>query len=172
MKFLITLSLVFGTITTHSQYTGNISNSFEEYYKKSNPALLYSYDSVSQTHNYSNNWDFDKDGVKDKVYFIGKVGAHLYFYLRLILSSDGKQRDFKYIESDIPVLTATDTLNFNKTSIGFIVASMPNNATPVIIVRLDESTLIYNEKAFSKRRITTKNVLLTFKNRKVKFSCL
>lgn len=48
----------------------SISNSFEASYRKSNPDLKYSYDNISQIHNYSNNWDLDNDGIKDEVYFV------------------------------------------------------------------------------------------------------
>jgi hypothetical protein len=58
------------------------SNSFRNDYLKSNPNLKYNYDSATQIHNYSHNWDFDKDGVKDELYFVGTNGAHLYYFLK------------------------------------------------------------------------------------------
>ena len=39
---------------------------------------------------YSGNWDIDGDGRKDSVLFIGNGGAHLYYHLRLRLSSEKK----------------------------------------------------------------------------------
>lgn len=70
--------------------------------RKSNPTLTYSYDNISQIHNYSNNWDFDKDGIKDELYFVGTGGAHLYYFLKVVLSTDKKSREFNFIESYPP----------------------------------------------------------------------
>ncbi len=64
MKILITIILTACTLTVFSQQINRLdfpSNSFENEYRKTNPALTYSYDSAVQTHNYSNNWDFDRE---------------------------------------------------------------------------------------------------------------
>jgi len=100
MKILFTFFLASFTLSVFSQQTDSIefpSNSFEKDYHKSNPTLIYSYDSISQTHNYSNNWDFDKDGIKDELYFVGTGGVHLYYYLKVILSSEKKSKEFNFI---------------------------------------------------------------------------
>lgn len=65
MKFLITILLTLSILFSFSQQTDSISNSFENQYRASNPTLIYNYDSISQIHNYSNNWDFDNDGKKN-----------------------------------------------------------------------------------------------------------
>ena len=174
MKWLITLILITFTITVFSQHgdsAGIPSNSFEINYKKSNPGLRYSYDNTSQTHNYSNNWDFDKDGINDEVYFIGTGGAHLYYFLRVVLSTDHKGREFDFIQTDFPLLTATDTLNFKKTPLGFVVTDFGKNLKPTIIVRLDEQTF-YNNKELKKRKIKTKNILLSFEKGTTKYGSL
>ena len=74
-----------------------VANSFEEVLKRTCPLLKYSYNDSSQTHNYSGNWDFDADGKADELYFIGNGGAHLYFHLRIILSSDELENYFQFI---------------------------------------------------------------------------
>jgi len=79
---LTSMLLTFSTLIAFSQQKNQLSNSFESQYRKSNPTLKYSYDNISQIHNYSNNWDFDNDGVKDEIYFIGTGGAHLFFFLK------------------------------------------------------------------------------------------
>src|SRR5688572_26469398 len=150
MKFLVSIYLVLSVLNVNAQQIDSIANSFEDSYRKSNPKLVYSYDNISKIHNYSNNWDFDKDGIKDEVYFIGTGGAHLYYFLKVVLSSDEKSREFKFVESDFPILTATDTLNFDKIPVGFVVAELGNNLTPSIIVRLDESSYQVNKKLLTK----------------------
>ena len=78
MKFLFTIILTVFTLTVISQQadTPEIpSNSFKNSYLKSNPTLNYGYDDISQIHNYSNNWDLDKDGIKDELYFVGTGGG-------------------------------------------------------------------------------------------------
>ena len=174
MKILFTLFLTILTLTAFSQQAETLdipSNSFENSYRKSNPTLKYSYDNISQIHNYSNNWDFDKDGIKDELYFVGTGGAHLYYFLKVVLSTDKKTREFNFIQSDFPFLTATDTLNFDKTPIGFVVTDLGKNLTPTIIVRLDDRTF-YGNKQLKKKNIKTKNILVSFENGKTKYGCL
>lgn len=174
MKFLLTFFLSALTLTVFSQQTDTLdlpSNSFESTYRKSNPTLTYSYDSASQAHNYSNNWDFDKDGIKDEVYFVGTGGAHLYYFLKVVLSTDHKPREFDFIQSDFPLLTATDTLNFGKKPLGFVVTDFNINSTPTIIVWLDEQTF-YGNKELKKRNIKKMNVMISFENGKTKYGSL
>lgn len=109
MKILFAiLSFCLIALSTNAQLDSiiikEISNSFKNDYKQTNPYLHYSYDDLTQTHNYSNNWDFDGDGRKDSLYFIGNNAAHLYFYLSIILSSDGLKRDFPFLLLDLPYL--------------------------------------------------------------------
>jgi hypothetical protein len=174
MKLLITFLLTILTLTVFSQPEDSIGiplNSFESVYSKSKTSLRYSYNSTSQTHDYSNNWDFDKDGINDEVYFIGTGGAHLYYFLKVILSTDHKPREFDFIQSDFPLLTATDTANFDKTPLGFVETNFGKNLTPTIIVRLDNQTF-YGNKKLKKRKIKTKNILVSFENGITKYGCL
>ena len=175
MKFLFTIILTIFTLTAFSQQADSLdnpSNSFENNYRKSNPNLTYSYDNISQIHNYSNNWDFDKDGIKDELYFVGTGGAHLYYFLKVVLSSDKKSREFNFIQSDFPRLTATDTLNIEKTVLGFVVADLGKELTPTIIVRLDNSTYYAFKKELTKQKIKTRNISISFENGKTKYGSL
>lgn len=171
-KLLITTMLTMSNFIVFAQQKISISNSFEGYYRKSNPALKYSYDSISQVHNYSDNWDFDQDCIKDQVYFVGTGGAHLYYFLKIILSSDNKPRLFDFIESDFPLLTATDTLNFAETPVGFVVADIGKNLTPAIIVRLDDNTYYADKEILAKKKVKTKNIIVRFENGKTLFGSL
>lgn len=175
MRIYITIFFTTFTLTIFSQQKDNLklpSNSFENAYHKSNPTLTYSYDSIFQIHNYSNNWDFDKDGIKDELYFVGTGGVHLYYYLKVVLSSDKKKREFNFVQSDFPFLTATDTLDIEKTQIGFIVADLGENLTPKIIVRLDDQSYYANKKILADKKIKAKNVVISFENGKTKYSSL
>ena len=172
MRLIIILLIALPTSSIFSQVTEEISNSFEIEYRKSNPTLAYSFDNISKTHNYSNNWDFDNDGIKDQLFFVGTGGAHLYYFLKVILSSEKLSREFDFIESDFPFLTSTDTLNIDKTSVGFVVATFGNNQTSSIIVRLDNSSYYSHEKMFLKMGIKTKRLVVSFESGKVKYGCL
>ncbi|HRZ41277.1 MAG TPA: hypothetical protein P5228_01080 [Bacteroidales bacterium] len=143
-----------------------ISNSFGDLLRKTHPDLKYHYDSISQIHNYSDNWDFDHDGIRDELYFVGTGGAHLYYYLRVILSSDAVVRDMHLAESDFPVLTATDTIDFDRTSAGFVVAAPGFDANPSIIVRLDDQSYFANREVLKHHGIRTKNIVISFVNGK------
>jgi hypothetical protein len=169
MKFILAFFMtVFSTIV-YSQRPDSLeipSNSFESNYQKSNPSLMYKYDDIGQTHNYSDNWDFDKDGIKDELYFVGTGGAHLYYYLKVILSSDKISREFNFIQSDFPFLTATDTLSMNKTIAGFVVTNLGKDLIPNIIIRLDDNTYHDNKNELTKLKITTRNIAISFENGK------
>jgi uncharacterized protein YxeA len=172
MKIPIAIILTTFSLTVFSQQADSLdspSNSFETEYRKSNPTLTYSYCDSSQTHNYSNNWDFDKDGLKDELYFVGTGGAHLYYYLKVILSSNKKAREFNFVQSDFPVLIGTDTLKIEKTVSGFVVASLGKELTPTIIVRLDDNTYHAFKKELTKLNIKTKNIAISFENGETKF---
>ena len=174
MKLIITSILTGLTLSVFSQQADSVgtpSNSFEIIYSKSSPTLKYCYYNASQTHDYSNNWDFDKDGINDKVYFIGTGGAHLYYFLKVVLSTDHKPREFGFIQSEFPLLTAADTINFDNTPLGFVVTGFGKNLTPTIIVKLDKQTF-YNNIELKKRKIKTKNVWVSFENGKTKYGCL
>jgi len=173
MKFLSAALLSILTLTSFSQEIDTLfSNSFENDYRKSNPTLKYSYDDNSQTHNYSDNWDFDNDGIKDEVYFIGTGGAHLYYFLKVVLSIDKRPRELHFIESDFPKLTAKDTVNFHKTPIGFVVTELGKNRNASIIVRLDTQTYYASKRLYRKRRIKSKDIVISFKNGKTKYGSL
>ncbi len=174
MRRRIFLSILFilSTLSVSSQQTDRLSNSFEEAYQRSNPGFKYRYDILAQTHDYSGNWDLDKDGVKDEVYFVGTGGAHLYYFLRVVLSHDRHVKDFRFIESDCPFLTATDTVNLGRKTTGFVVAELGKKRTPAIIVRLDDSTFCSCKNHWKRKKVRTKNVMVRFENGKVKYGCL
>lgn len=167
MKFILAFFTIVLSTTVYSQRADNLnisSNSFESNYQKSSPSLKYKYEAISQTHNYSNNWDFDKDGIKDELYFVGTGGAHLYYYLKVILSTDKLSREFDFIQSDFPFLTATDTLKMNETAVGFVVTNLGKDLIPTIIIRLDDNTYQVHKNELTKLKITTRNVAINFEN--------
>ncbi|GAA0188734.1 hypothetical protein GCM10009122_47920 [Fulvivirga kasyanovii] len=84
------------------------SNSYKDRYNQKDININYSYNVSTQTHNYSNNWDFDGDKKTDSLFFIGNDGAHLYFHLKIILSSNHKTYNFPSLNSDMPF---TDTID-------------------------------------------------------------
>ena len=155
-------------MTSSWSQSDTLTNSFERTYKKVNPTINYKYDQEKQIHDYSNNWDFDKDGTPDHVYFIGTGGAHLYYFLRVTLSSDNIVRNFTFIQSDFPVLPPDNELrktdfkpNNNQTY--FAVFDDKDNNTDIFI-RLDEQTFEVDKKTLKKKGIKTNLVLITFKN--------
>lgn len=168
----ILLACSCAALAQHAEIPVRPSNSFENDYRHTNPPLVYSYDEVTQTHDYSNNWDFDRDGVNDEVYFGGTHGAHLYFSLKVVLSADHITREFDFIQTDFPYLTATDTVDIQKMAYGFIVADIGENQTPSIIVRLDDQTYFANKRALKRRNITTRNALISFEDGVTKFGSL
>jgi len=167
------LIIVSGLYAKRKYYaSAKISNSFEEIYKKTNPTLNYYYDEEKQIHNYSNNWDFDNDGINDEVSFIGTGGAHLYYFLRIILSSDKIVRDFPYLESDYPILPPNEELiktefSPKSNSINFAVLDISKNNSNDIFIRLDNSSFLTNKENLIEKGIKTNLVVITFRNSKL-----
>ena len=175
MRFIFTLSWIVFTHTVYSQQADSLdipSNSFIHNYRISHPTLIYSYDEVAQIHNYSTNWDFDKDGIKDELYFVGTGGAHVYYFLKVILSSDKKSREFNFIQSDFPFFAASDSSNIDTTFWGFVVADMGKNQMPTIIVRLDASTYNAFEKELTNYNIKTRTISIGFENGRTNYGSL
>ena len=90
--------------TPDSTLHAGMTNSFTQGLSVHFPGLHYKYDDLSQTHNYSGNWDFDGDGKMDSVLFVGNGGAHLYYHLKIVLSRRHDVREYPWIESDFPLL--------------------------------------------------------------------
>ena len=144
------------------------TNSYDILYSKNNPSLKYKYDNQTQTHNYSDNWDLDKDGKTDQVYFIGTGGAHLYFYLRIILSSDNKVRDLNFIQSDNPVLpagTEMEKANYvpEKNNTSFSVFTNKDKSKSVF-VKIDDSSFETEKSILKKKGVKTKYLVIYFKD--------
>ncbi|HYE56747.1 MAG TPA: hypothetical protein VD996_17995 [Chitinophagaceae bacterium] len=136
----------------------------------------YSYIDSIQTHNYSGNWDFDGDLKADSLYFIGTGGAHLYFYLRIILSSDKKVRNFPFISLDFPCLgTVSDLKNAGfyppPDHPRFVVDVFrsdgdPCNSCHKIYIHLDRYSFA-NHTAWKKRKINSSYLLLMYEKGKI-----
>lgn len=77
------------------------TNSFSELYKNTN--IHYYYDEESQTHDYSGNWDFDGDGIADKLLFVGNGGVHLQFCPTFYLSGNDSVFSFSALPTDMPI---------------------------------------------------------------------
>jgi hypothetical protein len=163
-KAIILLLVLVKTLFVVSQ-PSNISNSFEEMYKTTHPAIHYVYDETAHIHNYSHNWDFDNDGIHDEVYFVGTGGAHAYYFLRVILSSDRVVRNFPYLISDFPILPSGETVtqfNCNPQKTYFAVFSIDNSNA--VFIRLDTISFALNKKILKRQGVKTNAVVVTFTN--------
>ena len=76
------------------------------------------------------------------------------------------------MESDYPILTATDTLAFDQTPAGFVLARLGEDKTLSIIVRLDDQSYQANKKLLIEKNIRTKNVVISFINGTAEYSNL
>lgn len=146
-----------------------IGNSCQPFFDDNKVSLHYSYSVANQTHNYSGNWDFDGDGDTDELYFIGTGGAHLYFYLRIVLSSDKKVRNFPFIELDLPCpgrITELENANFYPPPLlpQFVVDKFytgpGDNINDKIYLHLDHAHTIPTE--WKKKGVTTRYLLLRY----------
>ena len=165
MKRLLTIVFVltiFQNCIAQVDTAVNIDNSIVRYiYNPDTKSTNLSYD-------YSNRWDFDGDRINDSLLFIGNGGVHAYYYLRIVLSSDIKKRDFRLVQIDMPYLYTYD--EFKKSdknpAIQFVVNDFDNNSLPDIFINFSNlfgriSKIWYNEG------IRTKYVILSFKKGKL-----
>lgn len=144
------------------------NNSFERAYKKEYPNLNYSYNDHSQTHDYSNNWDFDGDGKNDSLFFIGSGGAHLYFHLQLWLSSDNKKYDFSFLNIDFPNLFIKLELDKEGKPISFqqfVVGNFDDDKLPEIYINIDENSEI--PQKWKAKGLTSHQVIVNFSKGKL-----
>lgn len=58
------------------------------------PGLRCTYDSATQTYDYSRNWDFDGDGRLDRLELVGDHAAHLRYHPVVTLSGSEKTQRF------------------------------------------------------------------------------
>ena len=156
--------------TAQAQQDDTPSNSFEAHYAAAGITLHYSYDNDRVMHNYSGNWDLDRDGIPDEIYFIGTGGAHLYYYLRVVLSSNRKVRDFKYLESDRPVYTPPlpgDAAGSSRIADKLTVFSvLQEEDRSFIYIRLDEPAYLAARKMLRRHGVHTDRLLLGFEKGK------
>jgi hypothetical protein len=147
-------------------------NSFESIYAKANPSLHYTYDTLNQIHNYSGNWDFDGDGINDDLFFVGSGGAHLYYYLRITLSSKHKQKDFRYLQIDFPVLPPESILAgvqqvLDEMTYFTVFQANSETGLPSICVRLDEQVFVSEKRQLKRAGLKSKLVSVRYRNGKL-----
>lgn len=170
MKKRLIIIFILACIYSSFQAQDTVTNDLRHLYHQMSPPIIYSYDESTQTHNYSNNWDLDGDGQKDEIHFVGTGGAHLYYYLKVVLSSERKPRVFERIETDFPHLVATcNKADFQEMVSGFSIVFEENKCVPVLVIMLDESTFYNNKKWLDRKGAKTQQVCLRFENGRVNF---
>ncbi len=109
-------------------------------------------------YNYSGQWDIDGDGVKDSILFVGNGGAHAYYHLRTVLSSNDEQYDFPFLSIDMPYLvegTLADPPTF-----GFEVRDFNHDGAKDIRIVLDSYSLGVSEE-WKSRDVKTKDIVVS-----------
>lgn len=174
LLFVILLSLISGVFPLTSsaqldstqQLIPHDAASFESYNRKHHPNLKYSYDIKRQIHNYSGNWDFDGDGECDSLYFIGNGGAHIYFYLCVVLSSEKKKRTYKSLCIDMPFLGSKNDIKpaiTNPTLPQFVVADFDLDGKMEIYLNINNSFASI-PSYWQKQGVKSKYLLLDYRN--------
>jgi hypothetical protein len=142
-----------------------LSNSYEYRYK--NSEIKYVYAESTQTHDYSGNWDFDGDTKKDSLLFIGEGGAHLFYHLKVVLSSNYEVYNYPWITTDFPLLDSSEKLSakdiqqFPK----FVVADFNKDSLQDIYVNISDGHNIPAEA--KKNGISTPQVVIRFNGKLV-----
>ncbi|MFT3980802.1 MAG: hypothetical protein QM687_10065 [Ferruginibacter sp.] len=142
-----------------------MSDILKHHYKDSMPSLLYQYDSIREAHDYSGNWDFDGDGKKDKLLFVGTGGAHLYYHPEVVLSSDGRTMVFPFLETDFPLLLVTGKSNGQTVPGSFSIITYKATNLSAIRLHLDDAVVAQNKKRFRQQGIRSNDIVLYFKKK-------
>jgi len=176
MKYaLMTVLLCLWALATYSQTDTELvgSNSFDGYYAKKSIKIKYYYIESTQTHDYSGNWDFDGDGKKDGLFFIGNGGAHLYYHLEVVLSSDHRSRDFvAFIEIDFPVVSNVSQLKTkDKQSIfpQFVVSDFDSDGRDEIYININNNYTSI-PPSWKRKGVTSKCLLLDYKDKDLRIT--
>lgn len=156
----------FNDINTNPDNFDSTKSVFEKYYKEYYPDLIYSYDSIADIHNYSNNWDFDNDGIKDQLYFVREDDLFSFYYLKIVLSANQQSAGLDFIQTDFPFLS--NPTNAKKLKTGFLVND-DENKPPMIIVNINKVVYNTNNKKMVANNIKAGNVFVTFENGVFKF---
>jgi hypothetical protein len=118
---------------------------------------------LNPSYDYSDKWDLDGDGKTDGIYFIGNGGAHTYYFLRIVLSTDSRTRDFRFIQLDMPYIN-----NGNLPAVPgkhgtpqFITGDFDKDGVTDIFLNFDNSFSTLPKK-WKRKGIKTKCVMMSF----------
>ena len=166
---LVTLVIIFLSIKLTAQID-HLPNSYKKPYDSLFPLLHYSYEDSTQTHNYSGNWDIDGDKKPDSLSFIGNGGTHLYFHLRLSLSTEKTTRDFHWLVSDFPML---DSISHFKKTYGqyqtypiFFVHDFNDDGKMDIYLNTDTRFAPIPSK-WKRRGVTSRSIIVSYQNKDI-----
>lgn len=160
----------FDHINTNPYSSDSPKSTFENYYKEYYPELIYSYDSIAGIHNYSNNWDFDNDGIKDQLYFVREDGLFSFYSLKIVLSANQQSTDLDFIQTDFPFLRSHQ--KSKKLQNGFYIKDDGANQTPVVVVYINKAIYKANNKQMVANKIKSGYVFVKFENGEIKFGNL
>lgn len=123
--------------------------------------------STNASYDYSGLWDLDGDGIKDSVLFIGNSGAHTYFYLRIILSTEGTRQDFTTTYLDMPYLETIGNLKIMGKSPGvqFVVHDFDDDGILEMYLNFD-NPFGSIPQSWKKKGVNSKYVILDFSEKK------
>ena len=114
--------------------------------KNSIKEVHYTYNKDGDFHNYSGNWDFDGDGTKDILLFVGNGGVHLSYMPLIVLSSFDSVYCFSSILVDFPTYKPYPASGIFDDFIGFTVA-LADSAT-------QDDLLLYTTVSFKEESVT------------------
>lgn len=143
-----------------------VSNSFA--YKFKNSMIKYDYVNDSQVHDYSGNWDFDGDNIKNSLLFIGQGGAHLFYHLKVVLSAINEVYNYQWISTDLPLLESAEKLTSRDIDLfpKFVIADFNKDSLQDIYVNISDGHNIPAEA--KKNGISTPQVVLSFNRKREK----
>ena len=135
-------------------------------------SINYTYIKASQTHDYSNNWDFDGDGLLDDLKFVGNGGAHTLFSLVVRLKSQKTAYSFDCISTDFPKLENMAALDLSDSlSIlpKFVIFDFNSDGISDIYLNTDDGSLDVCKQERAKLGLKTSRIVIAFNSGKPVF---
>lgn len=167
-RLLIFSLIVLISFKILAQKDSVITNSYENYLKIDYPKILYHYDDARQTHSYSGNWDFDGDKIPDSLFFIGNGGAHLFYQLKMGLSSGQRLKDFPELFVDLPYPGKAEDIMKEEISLvpQFVVHDFDSDGIVEVYINFDPSFSSI-QKRWKREGATSRRILIKIKNSNV-----
>ena len=168
-SLLLNIFLLLAAMNTYSQKDTSSQSVVET---PMNNWVQYLYNPIAKqktlSYNYSNLWDFDNDGIKDSLVFMGNRGAHAYFYPQLKLTSLKEMLSYPSVLLDMPYFTIMQDsgIIIKHPAIQLVIGDFDKNSTIEMYLNFDNN-MGQIPASWKKAGIRKKTVILSCNKKQI-----